>query len=217
LTTINTSLPPFWPSRRLWVKFFLGLIYAPLLFFLLLWLIIPALFLRGLHLVLLCLLFVGGPISIGFLLSPGWRGVRAGLVAVIAIPAIWYLEAIAIEDFGFINIDIDLQLGLFMATVVVLLEIITGDVRGLTEIVGLGIGFAVGLFLIFVNTSLLGSFTYTGDYGLLLFYLYLLNALVWLNTLFFPEYVSGKVGWGGVVVWIVLVLPVLGLSFAILK
>jgi hypothetical protein len=136
----------------------------------------------------------GGPISIGLLLSPGWRGVIAGLVTVIASPAIWYLAGFADEASGFP--DIDLLLGLAAATVVMLLEIITGDVRGQAEIVGLGIGFAVGLFLVLVENPLVGPFHYKGNDALMLFSLYPPNALVWLTTLFFPELVSRKVGWG---------------------
>ncbi len=197
------------------MKFFIGLVYAPLLFVLLYRLFILGLFLRGLYLALFFLVFVGGPISIGLLLSPGWRGIRAGLVTVFAIPAIWYIAGIATQDVS--SIDIDLQLGLVAAGVVILLEIITGDVRGRAEIVGLGIGIAVGLFLVFVNNSLVGPFSYTGNDELLSFHLYLLNALVWLSTLFFPEWVSRKVGWGGFIVWIVIISMVFGLSFMLLR
>ena len=135
---------------------------------------------------------MGGPISIELLLSPGWREVRAGLVTVIAIPAIWHFAGIANEAFSFI--DNDLQLGLVAATVVILLEKITVDLGGQAEIVGLGIDLAVGLFLVFVNNSLVCPFHYKGNDALMLFSLYPPNALVWLNTLFFPEWVSRKVG-----------------------
>src|SRR6266545_4892230 len=197
------SLTPFWPSRRLWLKFFLGFVYVPFLFSLAPWMFILFSFspadVRSLYLILFFLLLVGGPISIGLLLSPGWRGVGAGLVAVIAIPVIWYIAGIATEGFG--SIGFTLQSCLVAATAVILLEIITGDVGGQAEMVGLGIGLAVGLFLVFVNNSLVDPFYYTGNGGLLLFYLYLLTTLVWLNALFFPEWVSRKVGWGGVSVW----------------
>ena len=169
----------------------------------------------GFYLVLFFLLFVGGPISIGLLLSPGRRGVGAGLVTVIAIPLIWYIAGIATENIG--SIDIDLQLGLVAAGVAILLEMITGDVRGQAERIGLGIGLVVGLLLIFVHNSLVGTSSYIGDDELLSFPLYLPIALVWLNTLFFPEWVSRKVGWGGAIVWIVLISMVFGLSFMLMK
>lgn len=211
----QTLIPPFCPSPRLWVKFFIGFVYVPLLFLLLFSLIFQAIFLRGLYLVLFFLLFVGGPISIGLLLSPGWRGVRAGLVTVLAIPIIFLLAGILDGTFGFI--DYELLIGLIAGTVVILLEIMTGDVGGRAEIVGLGIGLIVGLFLVFVSTSLVGPFYYGSGDELLLFSLYLPNALVLPNILFIPEWVSGKVGWGGVIVWIVLIAIVLGLSFMLMK
>jgi hypothetical protein len=213
--TTQLASSAFWPSRRLWVKFFIGLFYAPLLFLLLFWLFIRAVFLRGLYLASFFLLFVGGPISIGLLLSPGRRGATAGLVTVFAIPIIWSLAGIIYRTFGFR--ENQLFIGLIAATVVILLEIMTGDVGGRVEIVGLGIGLAVALFLLFVNTSLVGSFIYTGNDELLLFSLYPPNALVWLSALFFPEWVSGKVGRGGIIIWIVLILVVFGLSFTLVK
>ena len=78
-------IPPFWPSSRLSLKFFIGLIYAPLLFVVLFWILFGALLVGGYNLVLFFLLLVGGPISIGLLLSPSRRGVGAGLVTAIAV------------------------------------------------------------------------------------------------------------------------------------
>jgi hypothetical protein len=43
MTTTQFAFSGFWPSRRLWLKFFIGLIYVPLLFVLFFWV-----FLRGL-------------------------------------------------------------------------------------------------------------------------------------------------------------------------
>ena len=134
---------------------------------------------------------------------------------VIAIPVIWYIAGIATENIG--AIDIDLQLGLVATGVAILLEIITGDVGGQAERIGLGIGLMVGLLLIFVHNFLLGTSSYIGDDQLLSFPLYLPNALVWLSTFFFPEWVSGKVGEGGVIVWITLISLVFALSFVLMK
>ena len=215
--TNQSLMTPFWPSRRLWVKSFIGLIYAPLLFLLLFRLFIQAVFLQGLYLVLFCLIFVGGPISIGLLLLPSRRGVGAGLITAIAIPAIWYFAGAAIDTFSFIDNDLQLGVSLVAATVVALLELTTGDVRGQAQIIGLGIGLAVGLFLVFVDTSLVGPFHYKGNDELMFLSLYPPNALVWLNALFFPEWVSRKVGWGGGIVWIVLTSLVFGLSLMLMK
>ncbi len=214
----NISLiPPFWPSGRLLLKFFIGFVYEPLLFLLLFWLFYRAIFLEGIYLVLFFLLFVVGPISIGLLLSPGWRGIRAGLVTVIANPVLWYIAAIATQDVSSIDHDLQLQLGLVAAGVVILLEIMTGDVGGQAKIVGLGIGIAVGLFLVFLNGYLIGPFHLAGNDALMSFSLYPPNALVWLSALFFPQWVSRQVGWGGAIVWIVLISIVFGLSFMLLK
>jgi len=207
-----TSPSPFWPSHRLWLKFFIGFVYVPLLFLLLFRLLFQAIFLRGFYVALFFLLFVGGPISIGLLLFPGRRGVGAGLVTALALPIIWSLAGILLGTFGF-----ELLIGLIAATVVILLEIMTGDVRGRAELGGLGIGLAVGLFLVFVSTSLVGPFDYGSGDELLLFSLYLPNALVLPNILFFPEWIARKVGWGGVIVWIVLISMVFGLSFMLMK
>ena len=211
----QTLIPPFWPSRRLWVKFFIGFVYVPLLFLLLIRLLFQAIFLRGLYLALFFLLFVSGPVSIGLLLSPGRRGVKAGLVTVLAIPIVFSLAGILDGTFGFL--DYELLIGLIAGTGVILLEIMTGDVGRKVEIVGLGIGLAVGLFLVFVSTSLVGPFYYGSGDELLLFSLYLPNALVLPNILFFPEWISGKVSWGGVIVWIVLTSMVFGLSFIVMR
>ncbi len=70
----QNSLPPLWPPRRLWLKILIGLIYVPLLFDLLIWVLIPAAFLKGLYSALFFLLLIGGPISIGLLLAPSRRG-----------------------------------------------------------------------------------------------------------------------------------------------
>ena len=164
---------------------------------------------------LLFLLFVGGPISIGLLLSPSRRGVGAGLVTVIAIPLIWYVAGFVSQYFNFM--EVDLLLGLSAGGIAILLEVITGDVRVRAEMVGLGIGLVVGLLPIFVNNSLLGSFHYKGNDALMLLSLGIPNALVWLSTLFFPEWVSRKVGWGGLIVWIVLISIVFGISFMLMK
>ena len=210
----SSFIPDFWPSGRLWLKFFIGVIYVPLLFALLFWIFFQALFLRGLYLLLLFLLFVGGPISIGLLLSPDRRGVGAGLIAVITIPLIWYMSGFVSQYFNFI--EIDLLLGLAAGGVSILLEMITGDVRVRAEMVGLGIGFAMGLSLIFLNNFLFGSFHYKGNDALMLLSLGIPNALVWLSTLFFPEWASRKVGWGGLIVWIVLISIVFGISFMLM-
>src|SRR5689334_898840 len=218
---MNTEslIPPLWPSRRLWLKFFIGFVYVPLLFSLAPWMLLLFAFsaadVRSLYLILFFLLLVGGPISIGLLLSSGRRGVSAGLVTVIAILIIWFIAGIAIEVFG--SIGLTLQSCLVVATSVILLEIMTGDVRSQAEMVGLGIGLAVGLFLVFVNNSLVDPFYYSGEGGSLLFYLYLLTALIWLNALFFPEWVSRKVGWRGVIIWITLISMVFAISFMLMR
>lgn len=206
---------PFWPSRRLWLKFFIGLIYVPLLFDLLIWVLIPAAFFGGLYLVLFFLLLIGAPISVGLLLVPSRRGIGAGLVALVAIPVIWYFASVVSDATRFI--DETMQVGIIAASIVVLIELITRDVREQRELVGLGIGLVAGFLLILANDSLVGPFHYTGDDALMLFSLYVPNALVWLSALFFPEWVSRKVGWGGIIVWAGLVGLVLSASFVLMK
>jgi hypothetical protein len=136
-------------------------------------------------------------------------------VTLAAIPAIWYLADVVSGAARFMGDG--WHVGVIAACMVVLLELITRDVREQRELVGLGVGLAAGFLLILANSSLVGTFHYTGDNALMFFSLYVPNALVWLSALFFPEWFSRKVGWGGVMIWAGLVGLVLGASFAVMK
>lgn len=211
---INQSLiPTFWPSHRLWLKFLIGFIYMPFLFSLVFWTFILFSFSstseQGLYLILFFLLLVGGPISIGLMLTPSRRGLGAGLITVVTTPVIWYFASVAYDN-GYLTDN--LQLGIVTASMVILLELVSGDVRQRRELIGLGIGLITGLLLVIANTALVGTYFDTGNDVLTFLSFFPPISLVWLSTLFFPEWLSHKVSLGGIIVWIGLILIVFGLS-----
>lgn len=216
--TTQLASPPFWPSRRLWLKFFIGFVYVPLLFALLIWVFVRGLFSPSseqvLYAIPFALILIGGPISIGLLLSPSWRGAGAGCLAMVSMLLAWNLIGYLGLQNQFFGLDESHVFAVISGIGIIVFEFIVRDITKQSELIGLGIGIGAGFLISSLFVSLFSP-DFSSIFGIV--YWSIQFALVWLSAFFFPEWLSRKVSWGGVVVWIVLVAAVFGLSFTLMK
>jgi hypothetical protein len=227
MSTPQVASPPFWPSRRLWLKFFIGLMYVPLLFSVLIWLLLRFAFspmnAQGLYLTLFFLLLLGGPVLAGLLLMPSWRGAGAAFVAMVSTFLVWN----GVGHLGIQNLPQSfsepLSFTLISASGISVLEIIIRDITKRSELGGLGIGIVVGFIISLLFVSSFSPYDprinippdYASIFGLVGWSAQFV--ISWLTAFLFVELYGGRVGWGGVIVWIALVSSVFGLSFALMK
>jgi hypothetical protein len=219
--------PPFWPSRHLWLKFFIGSIYMPILLVLLMWVFFKGLFSPSseqvLYAIPFVLILIGGPVSVGLMLAPSWRGVGAGLLAIVMMIITWNLIGQAGLQNLPPNIGESLGFTLISATGVIALEFIVRDIDKPSKLGELAIGILAGFLLSLLFVSIFSPYSprfdipseYSTEFGIVGWAVQF--SLVWLSAFFFPEWLSRKVGWGGVVVWTALVSATLGLSLALMK
>lgn len=230
MTSDTSRASPFWPSRRLWLKLLLALICSPS-FVVGELLLLAGAFTGGsavnflgfdeisgyLIAFLGIAVMVGGPVLISLSLSLSGRGAGAGLLAVVIMLVTWYFASVANDASRYVNDS--LQLALTAGSAIAILELIMGGIRNRHGLAGLGLGLLVGLLLVLANSAVVGPFHYGGPRKNELWILSwsVPFALVWLSSLFFPELLSRRVGWGGVLVWAGLVGLVFGVSLILMK
>ncbi len=218
---------PFWPSRRLWLKFFIGLIYVPLLFSLLVFVFITGLFSPSSnqiqYAILFLVLLISGPAFMGLLLLPSWRGVSAGFLAMVTTLLAWNW----IGYLGFQNLpealSESISFTLISASGISVLEFITRDINRRSEVVGWGAGIIAGFLLSFLFVSIFSSYQpkiaipsgYSSMFGLVGWSIQI--AINWISIFFFVDLSGRRVGWGGGIVWAILVGIIFGISFVLMK
>lgn len=221
MTNNVSPAPPFWPSRRLWVKFFLGFMYVPSLFYLLMMALVAGLFAYDVREVLLGVLFttvlLGGPISVGLLLLPSWRGVGAGTLAAVGMVSTWIVVSrLAYYDVPYWLRD-SLPVALTAGSGVAIIEVTTRDASRRGEVINLGTGMLIGVLLSIVYVSLVPLYAHSARTNHLVIDWSAYFALVWLSAFFFPEWFARRVSWGGLMVWTGLVALVFGVSLVPMK
>ncbi len=225
MTNETPQSPPFWPSRRLWLKLLLAAIYVPFLFGLLLALFVIGLFSSSdaqyAYGVAFLAILVGGPILVSIFLSPSWRGVGAGLLAMLSVLLVLSVVGYLVEDAPDI-IGEALGFTLIAGSGVSIIEVVTRDVRERRGLAGLGVGLVAGFLLSLAYAYVFYPYSPRADIPRVNEWLFMIGwsayfALVWLSTFFFPELFTRRVGWGGVVVWAGLVGLVFGVSFVLMK
>ncbi len=211
----------FWPSSRLWEKFLIGLFFVPALFTMLIWLFVRSAFSsppeQPLYFWLFMLALIGGPIAVGVSLRWPWRALGGGIALAVALPIIWY--GFPRVGTGMHLIDTDPEAGIAAVGIACLLELMAGDANERKGRIGLACGVAVGLLLLSANRWLAGDIHHEGpdNVPLMILSWWVPTVLASLSILFFPEWLSRRVGWGGALVWCALVACVLGLSATLLR
>ncbi|MBI5840499.1 MAG: hypothetical protein HZB19_10385 [Chloroflexi bacterium] len=227
MSTHQNSLPPFWPSRRLWLKFFIGLIYVPLLFSLLIWVFITFSFspmdMQGRYLTLFFLLLIGGPVSVGLLLAPSWHGAGAGFLALISMLLAWNLAGhLGLRNLPQ-NVGEAIAYAVLSASGVSVLELIVRDITKRSELLGLGIGVVAGFLVSLLFVSIFSPYhpmiaipsAYSSMFGIVGWSIQV--AINWISVFFFVDLSGRRVGWGGGIVWAALVGIIFAISFALMK
>ncbi len=213
--------PHFWPSGRLWEKFLIGLFYVPGLFSILVWLFVLSAFSspgeQPRYFWLFLLTLIGGPVAAGCLLRWPWRAIGRGIALVVALPVIWYTLPDA--GAGLHLIDGVPEASIAAMGLALLLELTAGDADERKGRIGLAFGLAVAVILAFAYNRLAGPFHFAGAGSVLLTLLswWAPTVLVSLSIFFFPEWLSRRVGWGGLLVWAVLIAAILTLSIIVLR
>jgi hypothetical protein len=219
----------------LWRKSIIAAIYIPFLVNLVIIALIGGIFGNKLLGFLFFATWVGGPISVGLLLTRSSRGLLAGIAAAVLMPLVWYVGSLdsyqafagvlqrtfpltthlALQDI----FDFSLPLILTAFSGVGIIELITGDVRSSNGIVALVGGLLLGLML-----ACLYSFLFLVRYAhsprandVFAFAWSAHFALVWLNTFFFAELLTRRVGWGGAIVDAALTGLIFGISCLVIR
>lgn len=237
VTIIAGQATPFWPTARLWLKSLIAVIYIPFLVNLLVIALIGGMFGNRLLGFLFFVTWIGGPISVGLLLTRSSHGLVAGFVAAVLMSVVWYVGSLLIQDSyqAFAGVlqhalpmrthlslqdifDFSLPLVLTAFSGVGIIELITGDVRSPNRIIALVGGFLLGLIL-----ACLYSFLFSVTYAhgsrandVFVFSWSAHFALVWLSTFFFTELLTRRVGWGGALVGAALIGLVFGVSYLVI-
>ncbi len=228
----------FWPTPRLWLKAIIAAFYIPFLVNLMFNALIGGMFGNRLLVFLFFVTWIGGPISVGLLLTRSSRGFVAGIVAGVLMSLVWYVGNLLIQDSyqsiaGVLQqilptrthlalqdiFDFSLPLVLTAFSGVSIIELITGDVRYRNGIIALVGGLLLGLILACLY-SLLFSVTYahgTRADDVFVFAWSAHFALVWLSTFFFAELLARSVGWGGAIVEATLIGIIFGVSFLVIR
>lgn len=215
---------PFWPSRRLWLKFFIGLIYVPLLFSLLIWVFVRGLFSpssdQALYIIPFVLILIGGPVSIGVLLLPSWRGIGVGILALVVMILTWNISGNLFYGVPYLNESFS---ALTAISGILVFEFATEGVNQRGRLAGLGIGVLLGylLSLLFANrfSPYDAKINLPKRYDDVFFIVgwSISFALVWSSAFMFSEFSRRQVGWGGVLIWATTTVVIFGLSAAIMQ
>lgn len=223
MPTHDISPPPFWPSHRLWLKFFLGLVYVPLIFSLLIFIFIGGLFsptnAKVLYIALFILILLGGPISTGILLSPSWRGVGAGIMALVGMVVTWGIVGYLV--YGVLYLD-EIFPAFAAGSGIFILESLTQNANK-RLLIGRSIGILSGLLLALLFANLFSPYRAKVDLpsgydgSIFIFGWSMQISLVWLNTFFFADFFGRRVGRGGILIWVILIGVIFGISFTLMK
>ena len=211
----------FWFTHRLWLKLLIAALYVPILVNLFFVTLLSGMFGNTLMGLLCVLIFIGGPASIGYSLSPSWRGIVAGIVATVTMSLAWGRGGPLIEStyqswlaahhqslgmglqLTAQNFVDDLMLTVTAFSGVAAIELVTQDLRSRVRLWTLGAGLVLGM-LFSITYSLLFADVYAHgprSNDVFAFAWSMIFALVWLSTFFVNEFFAHRVNWLGVFVW----------------
>ncbi len=212
----NDALKPglAWPSRRLLFKLILAMVCAPTLT-IGLSVLLGAAFAGSVGwggggtevakygVVGLAVIFAG-PFALALTLSGLGKSLVSGCLSILAMGVGMYvlgqLSGTLLTSNAMYAFPLAVVAGMQIAT----LELASGDIRDKSGIIGVGIGLGVGLTLVSGFSQILDP---KGESLLKAFSVpwATYSSLVWLSAVFFPDLVRRKVGWGGVLIWALLV------------
>ena len=237
ITTDAEYKTPFWPTPRLWLKSILAAIYLPFLVNLLVISLIGSMFENRWFVLLFFITWIGGPISIGLLLTRSSSGVVAGIAATFIMSLVWYVGSLLIQDAyqSFAGVlqqtlptrthlalqdifDFTLPLVLTAFSGIAIIELITRDLKGPNGIFALIAGLLSGLILAFLY-SFVFSVTYAHGpraNDVFRFAWSAHFALVWLSTFVFGELINRRVGWGSVLAGVGWIGLIFGVSYLVI-
>jgi hypothetical protein len=134
---------------------------------------------------------------------------------------VWYVVSRLIIDEVRLaqTLEEALSLTLVAGSGVSVVELVTRDIHERSGLIGLLTGIMAGFFL-----SLVYALIFMPVYarGPRVNDLFLIGwsahfALVWLSAFFFPELFTRRVGWGGVLIWVGLIVMIFGASILLIR